>query len=129
MKVLDLLRPSCSCCAEEHKARLKAEAEAEHATRRLTVAQEQMAEYAQQRESEAGSLLGEVQALQAALSGALQQQNGDSSAGLAAATAQIKVEAKPCWPLSFHHSCCMTGLQRVARMLLPPRQRPHHANA
>ncbi|CAL5219476.1 g1312 [Coccomyxa viridis] len=75
---------------EEHKARLKAEAEAEHATRRLTVAQEQMAEYAQQRESEAGGLLGEVQALRTALAGALQEQSVDSSTSLAAATAQIQ---------------------------------------
>ena len=65
----------CSGCAEEHKARLKAEAEAEHATRRLTVAQEQMAEYAQQREHEAGSLLGEVQALHMALSSAASAAN------------------------------------------------------
>lgn len=69
---------------------MKAEAEAEHAARRLTVAQEQMAEYAQQRESEAGSLLGEVQAVQTALASALQPQNADSSAGLAAATAQVQ---------------------------------------
>ena len=83
----------CLGCAEEHKARLKAEAEAEHATRRLTVAQEQMAEYAQQREHEAGSLLGEVQALHMALSSAAQQPAADSSAGvgLAAASAQIEV--------------------------------------
>ena len=83
----------CSGCAEEHKARLKAEAEAEHATRRLTVAQEQMSEYAQKRKHEAGSLLGEVQALRMALSNAAQQPTADSSAGvgMAAASAQIKV--------------------------------------
>ena len=88
----------CSGCAEEHKARLKAEAEAEHATRRLTVAQEQMAEYAQQREHEAGSLLGEVQALHMALSSAAQQPTSDSSAGtgLAAASAQIQVCSETC---------------------------------
>ncbi len=121
--VPDLLILSCSCHAEEHKARLKAEAEAEHATRRLTVAQEQMAEYAQQRESEAGSLLVEVQALQATLSSALQQQNGDSSEGLSAATAQIKVHVKACYLLSSHHSCCMIRLHKGARMLLQCRQR------
>ena len=54
-----------------------------------------MAEYAQQREHEAGSLLGEVQALHMALSSAAQQPTADSSAGagagLAAASAQIEV--------------------------------------
>ena len=52
-----------------------------------------MAEYAQQREHEAGSLLGEVQALHVALSSAAQQPTADSSAGvgLAAASAQIEV--------------------------------------
>lgn len=91
--------------AEEHKARLKAEAEAEHATRRLTVAQEQMAEYAQQRESEAGGLLGEVQALRTALAGALQEPSVDSSTGLAAATAQIQVCA-----ILIHASIFIRGL-------------------
>jgi len=48
-----------------------------------------MAEYAQQRESEAGGLLGEVQALRTALSSAVQ--SADSSNGLAAASTQIQV--------------------------------------
>ena len=59
--------------AEEHQARLKAEAEAENATRRLAVAQEQIAEYAMQREGEAGHLLGQVAAVHTALASALQQ--------------------------------------------------------
>lgn len=68
---------------EEHVARLKAEAEAEHATRRLAVAQEQIAEYAQQREGEAGSLLEEVAAVERAMSAALERagEAGPSSLG------------------------------------------------
>lgn len=65
--------------AEEHQARLKAEAEAENVARRLAVAQEQIAEYAQQREGEAGTLLGRVEVVQSALASALQQANEGSS--------------------------------------------------
>ena len=48
--------------AEEHQARLNAESEAAHSSRRLAVAQEQVAEYAAQRQAEAGRLLEQVEA-------------------------------------------------------------------
>ena len=67
-------------------ARLKAEADAEHATRRLAVAQEQIAEYAQQREGEAGALLGEVQAVEQALTSALEQAGTAADAAVAGAS-------------------------------------------
>lgn len=47
-------------CAEEHIARLNAEGQAADSNRRLQVAQEQVAEFAQQREEEASTLLQEV---------------------------------------------------------------------
>ncbi len=47
-------------CAEEHIARLNAEGQAADSNRRLQVAQEQVAEFAQQREEEASKLLQEV---------------------------------------------------------------------
>ena len=46
--------------AEEHIARLNAEGQAADSNRRLQVAQEQVAEFAQQREEEASTLLQEV---------------------------------------------------------------------
>ncbi|BDA42942.1 UPF0652 protein [Coccomyxa sp. Obi] len=74
---------------EEHQARLKAEAEAENATRRLAVAQEQIAEYALQREGEAGHLLGQVQAVHAKLASALQQ-DGEAGSNLNDLGAQVQ---------------------------------------
>ena len=81
-------------------ARLKAEADAEHATRRLAVAQEQIAEYAQQREGEAGALLGEVQAVEEALATALEQAGTPASApegsanGSSSSLEQLSVRVK-----------------------------------
>ena len=46
--------------AEEHVARLNAEGQAADSNRRLQVAQEQVAEFANQREEEASTLLQEV---------------------------------------------------------------------
>ena len=46
--------------AEEHVARLNAEGQAADSNRRLQVAQEQVAEFAQQREEEAAKLLEQV---------------------------------------------------------------------
>ena len=99
-------------------ARLKAEAEAEHATRRLAVAQEQISEYAQQREGEAGALLGEVQAVEQALASALEQAgsaaagttlctSGSSSSSLAALSTHV--QARPC-----------RGQRRSAVPCMPP---------
>jgi hypothetical protein len=79
--------------AEEHQARLKAEADAENAARRLTVAQEQIAEYALQREREAGILLSQVQTLQSLLTSALKQGNGEASS-LDDLTAQLQVRVQ-----------------------------------
>ncbi len=97
-------------------ARLKAEAEAEHATRRLAVAQEQIAEYAQQREGEAGSLLSEVQAVDRALASALASSaagtpeagpsggalSSSSSSSLAELSAHVQASCWTCMPL---HGC------------------------
>ena len=62
--------------AEEHSARLKAEAAGEHAVRRLTVAQEQLVEYAQQQAAETESVLEEAQALETLLACATAASNG-----------------------------------------------------
>ena len=53
-------------------ARLKAEGEAQHASRRLAVAQEQLAEYAAQKEMDAAVLLQQAQQLEALLQNSLQ---------------------------------------------------------
>lgn len=58
---------------EEHLARLKAEAEAQDCANRLRVAQEQLAEYAAQKESDANALLAEAETLQQLMAGALQR--------------------------------------------------------
>lgn len=52
---------------EEHCARIKAEGEAEDYSRRLTVAQEQIAEYAQERHLEIAQLLEQAEQLGAVL--------------------------------------------------------------
>ncbi len=62
-----------STLAEEHLARLKAEAEAQDCANRLRVAQEQLAEYAAQKESDANALLAEAETLQQLMARALQQ--------------------------------------------------------
>ena len=49
-----------SLCAEEHVARLNAEGQAADSERRLQVAQEQVAEFAHQREEEASTLLRQL---------------------------------------------------------------------
>ena len=53
-------------------ARLKAEGEAQHASRRLAVAQEQLAEYAAQKEMDAAALLQQAQQLEALVQNTLQ---------------------------------------------------------
>lgn len=58
--------------AAEHMARLKAEGEAQNASRRLAVAQEQLAEYAAQKEMDAAALLQQAQQLEALVQDALQ---------------------------------------------------------
>ena len=58
---------STSQSAEEHSARVKAEGEAEDYSRRLTVAQEQIAEYALERHSEIAQLLVRAEQLGSAL--------------------------------------------------------------
>ena len=58
--------------AAEHMARLKAEGEAQHASRRLAVAQEQLAEYAAQKEMDAAALLQQAQQLEALMQNTLQ---------------------------------------------------------
>lgn len=61
-------------CAEEHVARLKAEGEAADAARRLAVAQEQIAEYAAQRETEAADIVAQASSLVACLQGSATSQ-------------------------------------------------------
>jgi len=69
MHITGLDQGTCSLLAEEHTARVKAEAAGEHAVRRLTVAQEQLVEYAQQQAADTVSVLEEAQALEALLTG------------------------------------------------------------
>ncbi|KAK9821755.1 hypothetical protein WJX81_004208 [Elliptochloris bilobata] len=61
---------------EEHTARLNAEAQAADTSRRLVVAQEQVSEYAAQREKEAGEFLAAAGALEAALAAARERAAG-----------------------------------------------------
>ncbi len=99
-----------SAVAEEHQARLKAEAEAENATRRLAVAQEQIAEYALQREGEAGHLLGQVQAVHAKLASALPQ-DGNAGSSLNDLGAQVQARSSNFFPDSLASGiiACQTG--------------------
>lgn len=59
--------PPVLCAAAEHMARLQAEADAQDKRRRLAVAQEQLAEYAMQKETDARSLLQDAQEMEAQL--------------------------------------------------------------
>lgn len=75
--------------AEEHTARVKAEAAEEHAVRRLTVAQEQLVEYAQQQAADTAAVLAEAQSLETLLaSTAAGRSSGPSSAPPAASAAE-----------------------------------------
>ncbi|CAD7701392.1 unnamed protein product [Ostreobium quekettii] len=66
---------------EEHMARVQAEADAQDKARRLAVAQQQLAEYAAQKEEDAAALLRDAQALARSVGGG--QEGGE---GLRAAT-------------------------------------------
>lgn len=79
--------------AEEHVARLKAEAEAQDHRNRLRVAQEQLAEYAAQKQQDAADVLSQADALQAALT-ALLQQAGDSPQVSSAAEALTRLKER-----------------------------------
>lgn len=74
--------------AEEAAARVKAEAEAQDRANRLRVAQEQMAEYASQKEADTNAILQQAAALEAALSAALGSAGSDVSS---AATEQLRL--------------------------------------
>ena len=84
-------------CADEHVARTRAEGELENATRRLAVAQEQIAEFANERSKEAAQLLAKTSALH----GMLQGVPGDH-----AQLAQVPPGVL-CWP------SCLGGLQNA----------------
>jgi uncharacterized protein YbjQ (UPF0145 family) len=73
-------------CAEEHVARLKAEAEAEDKANRLRVAQEQLAEYAAEKSEVAASVLQQAEAVEAAL----HQLMADTTAGSSLVAAQLQ---------------------------------------
>lgn len=76
-----------SLLAEEHMARLTAEGEAVDYSRRLTVAQEQLAEYAAQKEEDAAGYLQQAQSLEALLQSLLQgNEDNPARAQLQAAT-------------------------------------------
>lgn len=65
--------------AAEHMARLKAEGEAQNSSRMLAVAQEQLAEYAAQKEADAAQLLEEAQELEALINRTMQGEAAESS--------------------------------------------------
>ncbi|KAG2439554.1 hypothetical protein HXX76_004907 [Chlamydomonas incerta] len=79
--------PGAPTAYEDHVARLKAEAEAQDAQNRLRVAQEQLAEYAAQKEADANDLLKEAEKLQHALRQLLEQPG--STAGELQQVAQL----------------------------------------
>ena len=71
-------------------ARLTAEGEAVDYSRRLTVAQEQLAEYAAQKEEDAASYLQQAQSLQTMLASVLQSsEDGPVKAQLQAASSEL----------------------------------------
>jgi len=74
--------------AEEHMARLTAEGEAVDYSRRLTVAQEQLAEYAAQKEEDAAGYLQQAQSLEKLLTSWLET-NDNSPAGVQAAARDL----------------------------------------
>lgn len=81
----------CWClAAEEHVARVKAEGEAEDFSRRLTVAQEQIAEYALERHSEVAKLLEQADNLQASL----HKVDGESSSNEGLSTVGQRAEVR-----------------------------------
>ena len=85
---------TCSLSAEEHTARVKAEAAGEHAVRRLTVAQEQLVEYAQQQAADTVSVLEEAQALQTLLASIVATSNsGRQPTASSSQPADDKVDA------------------------------------
>ncbi|PNW82263.1 hypothetical protein CHLRE_06g278154v5 [Chlamydomonas reinhardtii] len=79
--------PGVTTAYEDHVARLKAEAEAQDAQNRLRVAQEQLAEYAVQKEADANDLLQEADKLKEALRQLLEQPG--STAGELQQVAQL----------------------------------------
>jgi len=97
MHIISPHQGTCSRLAEEHTARVRAEAAGEHAVRRLTVAQEQLVEYAQQQAADTVSVLEEAQALEALLTGAAAASNGGSQPSAnGAAPADGTADAEPC---------------------------------
>lgn len=77
-------------CAEEHMARLTAEGEAVDYSRRLTVAQEQLAEYAAQKEEDAAGYLQQAQSLQTLLASLLNStEDSAAKAQLQAASSKL----------------------------------------
>lgn len=65
---------------EEHIARVTAEGQAVDYSRRLAVAQEQLAEYAAQKEEDAANHLRQAQSLEALLQEMLQSNSGSQNA-------------------------------------------------
>jgi len=65
----------------EHQARIQAESDAQDKGRRLAVAQEQLAEYAMQKEADASSLLQDAHQLEGLLSSFLDSAGGTASGG------------------------------------------------
>lgn len=66
MQICKLHGSHTTTCAEEHLLRVRAEAAAQDAERRLVVAQEQLAEYAAQKRLDADGLLQHAQQLEQA---------------------------------------------------------------
>lgn len=80
--------------AEEHVKRLRAEADATDKARRLQVAQEQLAEYAVQKQADTDALLDQAEKLKAAYTEALALADGPSrQAALEAVTQELQALA------------------------------------
>jgi hypothetical protein len=96
--------------AEEHVARIKAEGEAADAARRLAVAQEQIAEYAAQRETEAADLVAQASSIVAFLQGngpvpeIVRHSDSSGSDGLALRLTVCSLHCRHYCPLSLPHS-------------------------
>lgn len=85
---LDLKIQTPTLFPEEHTARLKAEAAEEHAVRRLTVAQEQLVEYAQQQAADAATILQNAHTLETLLANALAFRTSDAQPAASTAAQQ-----------------------------------------
>jgi hypothetical protein len=83
----------CVHYPDEHLARIRAEADAQDKAQRLRVAQEQLAEYAEQKEQDASAIASQAESLEAVIQRLILQNDGsDLAAAVADNLAQLKTK-------------------------------------